>query len=105
MKAVANVIGERAAHQLIIALTQLKNNADGINRQFQTDQKCQEVCETLVETASTLIAWLELPGYIRVTVSMQPPLLTDWSQPAQDSLSKRLYPPASEDDETDSIPF
>jgi DNA-binding FrmR family transcriptional regulator len=70
-------MSERAAQQLKIALRQLKNNASAIARQFQSDEKCGEVCQTLVETAATLESWIVLSGRIRVTVSRQPLLFED----------------------------
>lgn len=76
MSSSSSVMGKQAAHELEIALTQFRNNSCAVARQFPEDQKCQDVCQSLVETAATVASWMRAPGIVKVTVSMQPQLFS-----------------------------
>jgi len=74
MKKIEQFTPNQADNAMISALRQLDNNAQSIYVRSRADEKVRDLCLTLHEFSQTCQEWLSVPGTIRVTVSLQPPL-------------------------------
>jgi hypothetical protein len=91
-----------AQNQMERSLRNLQSNLVQIAALHKKDQKCQELCETLIETTATVATWLRLGGHIGIKVTLTPIYWATADVGEQvDEIQEDEYLEPNEDDDDD----
>jgi len=77
MKTVYQYSRSDAAKQFTIMCRQWQANAAELHKKSKSNQKVQEMCQSLGEAMSTVEGWAQLSGTVMLVVAYQPSMFDD----------------------------